>query len=181
MRSWKPSALVAAAIAAMIAGCQAKAPEPEASTSAPPAAPAAEHPADQSLSLVIARHATELMGIPGVVGVYEGETEGRPVLRESPVVRPDFLTAWPTDAPTVLALIVPTSRIEPSVRTWPEITDAMAQSTFELGRLLMPDRLATFWAFAAVQLTSIRPGWTTGSPGCATRPLPPLTMSASST
>jgi hypothetical protein len=89
MRSWKPSALVAAAIAAMIAGCQAKAPEPEASTSAPPAAPAAEHPADQSLSLVIARHATELMGIPGVVGVYEGETEGRPVLRVMVVARAD--------------------------------------------------------------------------------------------
>src|SRR5262249_22449325 len=34
------------------------------------------------------------------------------VLRDSPVVRPLFLTFWPTEAPTVVAEIVPTSRIE---------------------------------------------------------------------
>jgi len=88
MRSWKPSALVAGSIALIVAGCQAKAPE-TADSSAPPAAPAAEHAADQSLSLVIARHATELMGIPGVVGVYEGETDGRPVLRVMVLSRAD--------------------------------------------------------------------------------------------
>jgi len=33
----------------------------------------------------------------------------------------------------VLALIVPTSRIDPSVRTMPETTGPIAQSTFELG------------------------------------------------
>jgi len=89
MRSWNLRALAAAAIALIVAGCQAKAPEPGASTSAPPAAPAAEHAADQSLSLVIARHATELMGIPGVVGVYEGEAEGKPVLRVMVLSRAD--------------------------------------------------------------------------------------------
>ena len=89
MRSWNPRALAAAAIALIVAGCQAKSREPEASTSAPSAAPAAEHAADQSLSLVIARHATELMGTPGVVGVYEGETDGRPVLRVMVLSRAD--------------------------------------------------------------------------------------------
>lgn len=78
---------VAAAIALTAAGCQARAPEPAASSPSP--APAAEHAADQSLSLVIARHATELMGVPGVVGVYEGETDGRPVLRVMVLSRAD--------------------------------------------------------------------------------------------
>lgn len=86
---WNPlRTRVVAAIALIAAGCQARAPEPAAS-STPAPAPAAEHAADQSLSLVIARHATELMGIPGVVGVYEGETEGRPVLRVMVLSRAD--------------------------------------------------------------------------------------------
>jgi len=89
MRFPNPRALVTAALALLAAGCQARAPEPAAS-SAPSPAPAAESTAtDHSLSLVIARNATTLMGIPGVVGVYEGATDGRPVLRVMVVARAD--------------------------------------------------------------------------------------------
>ena len=81
MRFLNPRALVTAALALLAAGCQARAPE-SAASSEPSSAPAAESTAtDHSLSLVIARNATTLMGIPGVVGVYEGATAGRPVLR----------------------------------------------------------------------------------------------------
>jgi len=89
-----PRALEAAAIATLAtlamlaAGCQARAPEP-AQESAPTSAPASEPAQDQSLSLVIARNATTLMGIPGVVGVYEGETGGKPVLRVMVTSRAD--------------------------------------------------------------------------------------------
>jgi len=38
---------------------------------------------------VIARNATQLMGIPGVVGVYEGESQGKPVLRVMVLSRAD--------------------------------------------------------------------------------------------
>jgi hypothetical protein len=90
MRTWNPRALAAAALALFAAGCQ-----PHASEQAPPAAPAsepaAEQASDQSLSLVIARNATTLMGIPGVVGVYEGETAGKPVLRVMVVAREDSI------------------------------------------------------------------------------------------
>ena len=34
-----------------------------------------------SIADVIARHSSELMGVPGVVGVYEGETHGHRVVR----------------------------------------------------------------------------------------------------
>ena len=88
MRSMHPRTLVAAVLAWIVAGCQARAPESGAS-SAPAPAPAAEHAADESLSLVIARNATKLMGIPGVVGVYEGETGGKPVLRVMVLSRAD--------------------------------------------------------------------------------------------
>ena len=88
MGSRHPRTLVAAAIAMIVAGCQARAPEPAAEP-APSSAPAAEPAQDQSLSLVIARNATTLMGIPGVVGVYEGEAEGKPVLRVMVLSRAD--------------------------------------------------------------------------------------------
>ena len=91
MGSRYPRTLVAGAIAMigmLAAGCQARAPEPAAEP-APSSAPAAEPAQDQSLSLVIARNATTLMGIPGVVGVYEGETEGKPVLRVMVLSRAD--------------------------------------------------------------------------------------------
>ena len=89
MRSPNLRTLAAALITLIGAGCQARAPEPSA-TSAPATAPAAESTAaDHSLSLVIARNATTLMGIPGVVGVYEGETGGRPVLRVMVLSRAD--------------------------------------------------------------------------------------------
>jgi len=88
MRSMHPRTLVAAVLAWIAAGCQAQAPEQAASTS-PAQAPAAETTSDHSLSLVIARNATKLMGIPGVVGVYEGETEGKPVLRVMVLSRAD--------------------------------------------------------------------------------------------
>jgi hypothetical protein len=88
MRSRHSHPLVAAVIALIAAGCQARAPEP-AGESAPSSAPAAEHAPDQSLSLVIARNATALMGIPGVVGVYEGETSGKPVVRVMVASRAD--------------------------------------------------------------------------------------------
>src|SRR2546423_10376106 len=55
------------------------------------------------------------------------------VLRVSPVVRPLFFTAWLIDAFTVRCEIVPISRMAPSVRTWPGITDAIAQSTLLAG------------------------------------------------
>jgi len=88
MRSRNLRAL-AAAVALIAAGCQPHTSErtPAAAEQSP--APAVEHAADQSLSLVIARHATELMGIPGVVGVYEGEAEGKPVLRVMVLSRAD--------------------------------------------------------------------------------------------
>ena len=89
MRSWKPRTL-AAVLSLLAAGCQQRASEP-AATASPPPAPAAEHASDQSLSLVIARNATTLMGIPGVVGVYEGETAGKPVLRVMVVAREDSI------------------------------------------------------------------------------------------
>jgi len=88
MRSRYPRTLVAAVLAWIAAGCQAKAPE-QAASSPPAPAPAAEHAGDQSLSLVIARNATKLMGIPGVVGVYEGESQGKPVLRVMVLSRAD--------------------------------------------------------------------------------------------
>lgn len=34
-----------------------------------------------SVSATIARHSTELLGVPGVVGLAEGERDGRPVLQ----------------------------------------------------------------------------------------------------
>lgn len=88
MRSLNLRALVAAVVTLIGAGCQARAPEP-AATSAPATAPAAESTSDHTLSLVIARNATTLMGIPGVVGVYEGETGGKPVLRVMVTSRAD--------------------------------------------------------------------------------------------
>jgi hypothetical protein len=87
MRSWNPRLLVAAVFALVAAGCQPRSSEP-----APASAPAAEQPPappEQSLSLVIARNAEKLMGIPGVVGVYEGETAGKPVLRVMVLSRAD--------------------------------------------------------------------------------------------
>ena len=88
MRSRNLRTLAGAALALVVAGCQARAPEQAASTTPAPA-PAAETTSDQSLSLVIARNATKLMGIPGVVGVYEGESEGKPVLRVMVLSRAD--------------------------------------------------------------------------------------------
>ena len=90
MRSWNPLAVIAAAVALISAGCQARTSE-SGTASTPAPAPAAEHAPDQSLSLVIARNATTLMGIPGVVGVYEGETAGKPVLRVMVVAREDSI------------------------------------------------------------------------------------------
>ena len=91
MRTRNLRALVVAAVALIAAGCQPR------SSSAPASGPAAEPHAEpapdsastQSLSLVIARNATTLMGIPGVVGVYEGETDGKPVLRVMVLSRAD--------------------------------------------------------------------------------------------
>jgi hypothetical protein len=45
------------------------------------------------------------------------------------------LTAWLSEAPTVDDEIVPISRIEPSVRTCPEMIAPIAASTFDPGRL----------------------------------------------
>jgi hypothetical protein len=92
MRTRNTRALAAAALALLVlpgVACQPRAPEPSASTASPPAADSAAGGGDQSLSLVIARHATELMGVPGVVGVYEGETGGKPVLRVMVLSRAD--------------------------------------------------------------------------------------------
>jgi hypothetical protein len=87
MGQWNPRVFAAAVFALLAAGCQ-----PRSQESAPASAPATEQaPAapEQSLSLVIARNAEKLMGIPGVVGVYEGETAGKPVLRVMVVSRAD--------------------------------------------------------------------------------------------
>lgn len=46
-----------------------------------PTPPAGSDTMNNSIADVIARHAPELMKIPGVVGVYEGETRGRRVIR----------------------------------------------------------------------------------------------------
>ena len=90
MRSRNPAALVAAVIALMSAGCQAG--SHDAAPRSEPVSEQAPDPAhEQSLSLVIARNATMLMGIPGVVGVYEGETAGKPVLRVMVVAREDSI------------------------------------------------------------------------------------------
>ena len=90
MRSKHPRTFVAVALAWIVASCQARAPEQTAS-STPAPAPAADTTtsSDQSLSLVIARNATKLMGIPGVVGVYEGVSDGKPVLRVMVLSRAD--------------------------------------------------------------------------------------------
>src|SRR5450756_763099 len=96
-----------------------------------------------------------------------------------PVVRPLFLTAWLSEAPTVEDEIVPISRIAPLVLTMPEITWAAEQSTLLPGSELNLTSVATFWALAALQPTSIRPGWIILSPVVATIPLPPGTMSDS--
>jgi hypothetical protein len=69
----------------------------------------------------------------------------------------------------------------PVSSTIPEMTEAMPASCIWLpGSGKVPPlatRLATFWALAALQPTSMRPGWTTGSPAEATRLFPPFTMS----
>lgn len=57
---------LATVLAFIVAACRGRAPEPA------PELPAA---------LVIARNAESLMSIPGVVGVYEGASHGRAVLR----------------------------------------------------------------------------------------------------
>lgn len=88
MPSWNPRALAAAAIALIVAGCQAQPREP-APASAPVTGQSQEPAPEQSLSLVIARNAGTLMGIPGVVGIYEGETGGKPVLRVMVLSRAD--------------------------------------------------------------------------------------------
>ena len=88
MRPSNPAALVAAAIALIAAGCQTH-PHESPPASAPVSEQAPDSATDQSLSLVIARNATMLMGIPGVVGVYEGVTAGQPVLRVMVVSRAD--------------------------------------------------------------------------------------------
>jgi hypothetical protein len=90
MRSQNPRVLLAAAIALIAAGCQARSPD-AAQKSEPVSEQAPGEPSDQSLSLVIARNATMLMGIPGVVGVYEGETAGKHVLRVLVVAREDSI------------------------------------------------------------------------------------------
>ena len=97
MRSRNLRAL-AAAVALIAAGCQPHTSErtPAAAEQSP--APAAEHAPDQSLSLVIARNAEKRMGIPGVVGVYEGETGGKPVLRVMVVARADSILRRIPDA-----------------------------------------------------------------------------------
>jgi hypothetical protein len=86
MRPSNPAALVA--IALIAAGCQTQ-PHESPSASEPVSEQAPDSATDQSLSLVIARNATMLMGIPGVVGVYEGVTAGKPVLRVMVVSRAD--------------------------------------------------------------------------------------------
>jgi hypothetical protein len=93
MRSWNTRAFAAAALALLVlpgVACQPRAPGSDAATGAPaPADSATTSATDQSLSLVIARNATTLMSIPGVVGVYEGETGGKPVLRVMVLSRAD--------------------------------------------------------------------------------------------
>ena len=77
----KSLALVSAALALLLAGCKPRVPEPP--REEPAKAP--ELPA----ALVIAKNAEHLMGIPGVVGVYEGATNGKPVLRVMVLSRAD--------------------------------------------------------------------------------------------
>jgi len=74
--------LVVAALALLLAGCKPRVPEP-----APAATP--EPPPELPAALVIAKNAEHLMGIPGVVGVYEGQTNGKPVLRVMVLSRAD--------------------------------------------------------------------------------------------
>src|SRR5262245_22046184 len=107
------------------------------------------------------------------------------LLRVRPVVRPLFFTRWLSDAPTVLALIVPTSRIAPSKATIPARTCAIAQSTFGVlpggYRVDREDRSATMFVLPELQPLSTRPGWLMSSPIWATRPLPPETTSPANT
>jgi hypothetical protein len=62
------------------------------------------------------------------------------------------------NAATVVLEIVPISRIEPSVRTMPEITWAVEQSTLLPGSELLLTKVPTFCAPLALQFTSIKPG-----------------------
>ena len=50
-------------------------------------------------------------------------------LRDSPVVRPLFFTAWLIEAVSVVFEIVPISRIEPLLATFPATTFPTEQST----------------------------------------------------
>jgi len=82
---------VAGAMALLVGACQGRAPK----TAETPGDAATAAPADTAAglppALAIARHAEELMSIPGVVGVYEGETGGQPVLRVMVLARADSI------------------------------------------------------------------------------------------
>ena len=81
-----------AALALLLAACQGRAPK----TAAEAVPDSARGAAPDSASLLtpalaIARHAEELMSIPGVVGVYEGQTGDQPVLRVMVLARADSI------------------------------------------------------------------------------------------
>ena len=68
------------------------------------------------------------------------------VLRDNPVVRPLFFTAWLTDATTVELETVPISRIAPLEFTIPEITFPTEQSTLLPGKECFTTNVATLCA-----------------------------------
>jgi len=76
----------AVALMLLVADCRPRVPSP-----APEIAsePAPEPALEDSAALVIARNAGTLMAIPGVVGLYEGETQGKTVLRVMVLSRAD--------------------------------------------------------------------------------------------
>jgi hypothetical protein len=76
---------------------------------------------------------------PTVTVAFRPET----VLRERPVVRPVFLTPWPTDAEAANCEIVPMPRMAPLGSTSPLSICATAASMFPEPRAAQSDTCAT--------------------------------------
>jgi hypothetical protein len=76
----------------------------------------------------------------------------------NPVVRPLFFTFCRNAAATVVCEMVPISRILPVASTMPGTTCPTEQSTLLPGSELFFTSVATVWAPAALQFTSINPG-----------------------
>ena len=76
-------------------------------------------------------------------------------LRDNPVVRPLFFTAWPIEAPTVECEIVPISRMAPSVLTLPAMTFPIAGSKCGQRVTYRADKLVSRHGAGLVEMTPL--------------------------